>query len=144
MSAEGGKTLPRASVTSLQMIEAGVSGPDTANRLYICTGTAWLGRNLFAGEGMEETFTFYIGNLKFERLQFHRATATASVTGLQVKDADPAATHEYGIAINSIDADRDDESGQVEVRVELKAHAGPGVELAFETLTFQATVLAEV
>lgn len=67
-------------ITSLvnpQQIEAVVSGPDGANRLYALTGIAPVSV-LASGATQTETFTFLIGPA-LTRSQFVKAIATASL-----------------------------------------------------------------
>jgi len=72
--------VPTTNTTGEQVLEAAVSGPDGANRLFICTGIGnvkmSLGRNQ---EQITETWTFFVGP-PLNRTQFHRAIGTASVS----------------------------------------------------------------
>ena len=72
--------MPATNTTGEQVLEAVVSGPDRANRLFICTGIAnvqmSLGRDQ---EQITETWTFFVGP-NLTRTQFYRAIGTASVS----------------------------------------------------------------
>src|SRR5580765_7347344 len=109
--------MPVTNTTGAQVLEAGVSGPEGANRLFICTGIAnvkmSLGRNQ---EQITETWTFFVGP-PLTRTQFHRAIGTASVS-LQTMDI-LGAPAGFTVQVVSVEADWDDESERVEVRVEV-------------------------
>jgi hypothetical protein len=49
-----------------------------------------------------------------------------------------------GWAVNSVDVDWDDESGQTEVRVEIAIQASSGVTLTIQRLNYYVGVLAEL
>src|SRR5215218_7785370 len=72
--------MPATTTESEQVIEAVVSGPAPANRLYTCTGRAVLGMYAWSGQGATpETWTFLVGPALPQR--FIRATASVSVVG---------------------------------------------------------------
>ena len=108
-----------------QQMEVTVGGPAGANRLYVMTGMASLEGG---GTGSVQVFRFLAGPI-FEDKQFHRAVAMASPSRAGVAT---------DLRIRSVDADRDEESGQVEVRVEV-VFTGPGEEW----ISYHVTVLAE-
>src|SRR5215472_16881077 len=109
--------MPATNTIGEQVLEAVVSGPDGANRLFICTGTAEvqmsLGRNQ---EEITETWTFFVGPA-LGRGQFYRAIGNASVS-LQTMDI-LGAPAGFTVQIVSTEADWDDESERVEMRVEI-------------------------
>ena len=130
-------------VENLQQIEAVVSGPDGANRLFVVTGIA--PANLSVSNATRtETFTFLIGPT-LTRRQFIRAIATASLirVGLTTSGG-PGVGINCNWLINFVDADWDDESGQVEVRVEVTVTSAPVTSAIVAGIRFQATVLAEM
>ena len=126
-----------------QSLEAWVNGPDGANRMFIYTGTA-----VFLAEGPEfgwkaSTLTFVPpempGEIKrvFTRRQIHKAIATASLAAIY----NPGNTGYSGWAIDSVDADWDDESGNVVVVVKMGVN---GEKAAIVRISYTITVLAEL
>ena len=131
-------------IENLQQIEAVVSGPDNANRLFVVTGIA--PANLSVSNATRtETFTFLIGPT-LTRRQFIRAIATASLNriGLSTSGGGPGVVINSNWSINFVDADWDDESGQVEVRVEVSVTSAPVTSAIVAGIGFQATILAEM
>ena len=140
--------IPANQIQNLQQIEAVVAGPDDANRLFIIDGQfdsqlAAASQNLLVTQ--KETFSVLIGPV-FKRKQFLQAIATASLakTHLQMGGA-------FGGGMNvdwqilSIDADWDDESGQVELRIEAEVISTGNNQLAsILGFTFHVTILAAV
>ena len=118
-----------------------MSGPDGANRLFICTGTAdvklSLGRNQ---EQITETWTFFIGP-PLKRTQFYRAIATASVS-LQTMDI-LGAPAGFTAHVCSVEADWDDESERVEMRVEVLLSSSL-TSVKVNQLRYWATILAKI
>ena len=134
--------MPTANTTGEQVLEAGVSGPDGANRLYTVTGAAGVGINVSAGQQQTQTWTFLVGPT-FTRGQFYRAIGTASISSqsaiLQTTSGN------FVLAISSVEADLDDESGRVEVRVEVYLSSSTGgPQLSVNQLRYWVTVLAQV
>jgi hypothetical protein len=126
-------------ILNLQRIEAVVSGPDGANRLFVITGI--IPTNLFTSATIKETFTFLIGPT-LTRRQFVRAITMASLNSIQFSGGAPT---DSKWSVESVDADWDDESGQVEVRVEVLAISQGGLSSAgVISIGFQATILAEM
>lgn len=139
--------IPTDQVQNLQQIEAAVAGPDGANRLFTVTGQLNVGLNVFSqGAGQvqqKETFTVLIGPV-FTRQQFFRAIGTASLanTSVTLQSAPPSSA---SWSITGIDADWDDESGHVELRVEVSLTAsGQNNFAGIGGLAFQVTILAAV
>jgi hypothetical protein len=139
--------MPAASTENEQVIEAVVSGPDGANRLYICTGQAllpiWLGSN----QNVAQTWTFLIGPA-LPHPQFHRATASAFVTAYGTYDAyvaDPMMAGSWrSLDFRSVEADWDDESGKTEMRVEVALSTGSSANFSLTKIGYSATILAEL
>jgi hypothetical protein len=77
--------MPAAPTVNEQVIEAVVSGPHGANRLYTCTGHALIPMGASPNETKRKTWTFLVGP------GFRRATATAAVAGFGVQVEDPTA-----------------------------------------------------
>ena len=134
-------------IQNLQQLEAAVAGPDGANRLFTVTGQFNTGLNVFVqGAGQvekKETFTVLLGPV-LTRQQFFRAIGTASLanTSLTIQSAPPSSV---AWSIVGIDADWDDESGQVELRIEVSVLAsGQNNFAGIGNLAFQVTILAAV
>jgi hypothetical protein len=132
--------MPTTNAQNEQVIEAVVSGPDEANRLFTVTGNAQT--TVQADDDINvETYTFLIGPMLAPG-QFHRATASAAMTGYTVyNDAVPGW---YGMDVLSVEADWDDETRRTEMRVEVRAQAGPGTRVTAGVIGFSATVLAAI
>jgi hypothetical protein len=114
-----------------QVMDVWVNGPDDANRLFLCCGAAQLQANVGT-----TTFTFLIGP-QLTRRQFIRAIASGAISRCNLGST-------YDIHVTSMDADFDDESGQVEVRVEL-AISIPSAPIAgaFVNIAYSANILAQ-
>ena len=134
--------MPVASTTGEEVLEAVVAGPDGANRLYTITGAALVAINVSAGQTQTQTWTFLVGPT-FTRGQFYRAIGTASVSSqsaiLQTTSGN------FVLAISSVEADLDDESGRVEVRVEVYLSSSTGgPQLSVNQLRYWVTILAQI
>lgn len=133
-------------VQNRQTIEAGVAGPDGANRLFIVTGQFDASVGVFSQSNSQtqqtQTFTVLVGPV-LTRQQFIKASGTASIAkttmGILQVPANPS------WLMVSVDADWDDESGQVEVRIEVSvAMSGNNNSNFIQGMMFQATILAAV
>jgi len=127
-----------------QQIEAVVSGPGGANRLYICTGIAPTYAQARASE-MKETYLFSVGPVLTPQ-QFIGATATA---GLAQVETWPMAGSTAGPGNNqwrivSADADWDDEGGRVQARIEVAAAGSADINAAIAKTGYQVTILAQI
>jgi len=133
--------VPATNTTGEQVLEAVVSGPDRANRLFICTGIAnvqmSLGRDQ---EQITETWTFFVGP-NLTRTQFYRAIGTASVS-FQTMDI-LGAPAGFTVQIVSVEADWDDESERVEVRVEVLLSSSL-TSIDITQLRYWVTILAQI
>lgn len=133
--------MPATNTIGEQVLEAVVSGPDRANRLFICTGIAnvqmSLGRDQ---EQITETWTFFVGP-NLTRTQFYRAIGTASVS-FQTMDI-LGAPAGFTVQIVSIEADWDDESERVEVRVEVLLSSSL-TSIDITQLRYWVTILAQI
>jgi hypothetical protein len=135
--------MPVTQTTGEQVVEAVVAGPDEANRLFTITGVANAFVSVNAGQQKTETWTFLVGPT-FTRGQFYRAIAIASVAN-QIVNVLPPAPGNFQVGINSVEADWDDESGRVEVRVEIFLSANAGVSnVNINQLRYWVTILAQV
>jgi len=135
-------TIQANQIQNLQQIEAAVAGPDGANRLIIITGHIIINLTAFTPVTVRnEAFSALIGP-GLTRQQFIRAIAIASVSTVSLS---LGSLSTYGWAISGVDADRDDESGQVELRFELSASVtGQNSTVAVNEVDFQVTILAAV
>jgi len=109
--------LERKDLTNTQQMEVAVKGPDGANHLILCTGTATLGSIL------HETYTFLVGP-QLSRRQFVGAIASGALSRFQASDKNCTEDHaevELEANLVSIDANYDDEWGQVKVRAEVSS-----------------------
>ena len=133
--------MPTANTTGEQVLEAVVAGPDEANRLFTITGAASVFSSVNANQQKTETWTFLVGPA-FTRGQLYRAIGTASVSSQFVNVQTAPAN--FQVQINSVEADWDDESGRIEVRVEVNLSAGTGVSVNINQLRYWVTILAQL
>jgi hypothetical protein len=139
--------IPSSEIQNLQQIEAVVAGPEEANRLFIINGqfpTAIIAsaqaNNAWFTE--QETFSVLVGPT-LTRKQFVKANATASIVNATIDYI--AANGHANWAILNVDADWDDESGQVELRIETKVMSfGLYQAAVIQGLAFHVTILAAV
>src|SRR5260370_27379164 len=109
--------MPATNTIGEQVLEAVVTGPDGANRLFTCTGIANVEMSLTrTQEQTTETWTFLVGPT-LPRPQFYRAIGTASVAlqTVDIQGTPPGLT----VYVVSVEADWDDDSEKVEVPVEV-------------------------
>ena len=133
-----------AQVQNLQQIDVLVAGPDDANHLFIIDGQfdatltiAGQGTNFASGK---ETFSVLLGP-KLTNRQFVRAIATASIVKTQIANIAPKGFATWNIV--DIDADWDDESGQVELRIEAQVNcSGSNQSASINAFAFHVTILA--
>lgn len=129
-----------------QQIEAVVAGPDDANRLFVIDGQFDGAVSAFAqGPGFvtqKETFSVLVGPA-LTRKQFCGTIATASLAKTNLSISTTPAS--YGWQISNVDADWDDESGQVELRIEAVANcSGQNSNCSINGFVFHVTILAAV
>ena len=134
--------IPANQIQNLQQIEAVVAGPDDANRLFILDGQFDITMQA-ASQGplvrQRETFSLLVGPV-FTKHQFSRAIATASL----IKTSFTAGAAP-GWQILGVDADWDDESGQVELRIEAEVDClGANQSAYISGFAFHVTILAAV
>jgi len=133
--------VPTTNTTGEQVLEAAVSGPDGANRLFICTGIANVKMALGRHQGrITETWTFFVGP-PLTRTQFHRAIGTASVS-LQTMDI-LGAPADFTVQVVSVEADWGDESERVEVRVEVLLSSSL-TAINVDQFRYWVTILAQI
>lgn len=133
-----------AQVQNLQQLDVMVAGPDDANHLFVIDGQLDVSLAVGSQGGnasvAKETFSVLIGP-KFTNRQFVRAIATASIVKSQVANI---ATGGFATwTIIDVDADWDDESGQVELRIEAQVNcAGSNQSASINGFAFHVTILA--
>jgi len=138
------KILPNQ-IENIQQLEAIVAGPDDADRLFIIDGQFLYNVNAYSsGQAFvsKETFTVLVGPV-FTRRQFVRANATASFTQTVLNiNTLPQST---AWQMLGVDADWDDESGQVELRIEAQVNVfGSQNQASILGFGFHVTILAAV
>jgi hypothetical protein len=133
--------MPTANTTGEHILEAVVAGPDEANRLFTITGAANVGIFVPGGQQKTETWTFLVGPA-FTRGQLYRAIGVASVSSQNVNIQTAPAS--FQVQINSVEADWDDESGRVEVRVEVFLTASASMNANINQLRYWVTILAQI
>ena len=133
-----------AQVQNLQQLDVLVAGPDDANHLFTIDGQ--FDTNLAIGSQgtnfavAKETFCVLIGP-KLANRQFVRATATASIVNTQIGSIAPGGFASWNIV--DVDADWDDESGQVELRIEAQVSCmGSNQNAGINGFGFHVTILA--
>jgi len=128
--------LERKDLINAQQMEVAVNGPDGATHLVLCTGVADL------GSISHETYTFLVGP-QISRRQFVGAIASAALSSLQGYDKNSdgdRAVVELGANLVLIDADYDDESGQVKVRAEISS----SIAMTKLAISYNVSILAEL
>jgi len=140
----------QANITNKQSIDVNIQSTDGANRMIICAGRLDVflsgGDNTASGNGVsfKETFTALI-DPQLESGQFKRALATASFADIGYFDNDPTQRDGTQWRIDDVQADFDDESGQVELRVSLEIiPRGIGSSAFVRSISFQVTTIAIV
>ena len=124
-----------------QQIEVYVSGPDDANRLYLCTGMAIAYLGAYNDpNGARQTFTFRIGPV-LTRREMVRASASVAFATTDVYEFGAGNSFSYGL--ENVEADWDDESGQVEVRFDIFA-SSQNLSLTVSKVSYQVSIGAAV
>jgi hypothetical protein len=137
-------TIPSNAIKNLQQMEVVVAGPDDANRLLIIDGqftcTVTAGSASIEWANVKEIFSVLVGPV-FTRKQFLKANATASLAHALTSTTGQAVSWQ----IENVDADWDDESGQVELTIEVNVGAeGQNQVAQILGLAFHVTILAAV
>lgn len=139
-----------ANPINLQQIEVNVNGPDDINRMYITTGSAnvYLQAydNTASGSGITQKETFSIKlDPQLASNQFRRSIATASLAQISCNDNDPATVDGMRWTIEEVDADFDDETGKIDLRIALAVFArGNNSITRINGLNYQVTTLAAI
>jgi hypothetical protein len=138
--------LPPATLNNPQELSAVINGPGSATRLYICTGEAFQGVTASgAGTNQVGTLHFLVGPTLQEG-QFVRAVVSAGISRASFGPLPGSTTTSGGTTatawnIDSADADWDDESGRVEVRIQVQVTAGRNV-VTLAGVSYNVSILA--
>ena len=136
--------VPITNITNQQQLEVQVSGPGSANRMVVVSGIGAV--NLAAGAAAgqvreeQETFTVLIGPA-LTSAQFVKALATAAPSAVNLYPAAGEPGTFVRWQVTDVDADFDDESGRVELRIEAVVRAR-GMTIELQGIAFQTTILA--
>jgi hypothetical protein len=128
--------LERKALINAQQMEVAVNGPDGATHLILCTGVANL------SPISHETYTFFVGP-QLSRRQFVGAIASGALSTIQGYDKNPStgsAVVEQGVDLILIDANYDDEVGQVKVRAEVSS----SIAMVKIAISYNISILAEL
>jgi hypothetical protein len=133
-----------AQVQNLQQMDVLVAGPDDANHLFVIDGqfdtSLAIGSQGTNFAVAKETFSVLIGP-KLANRQFVRAIATASIVKTQIANIKTGGLAAWNIL--DADADWDDESGQVELRIEAQVDCmGANQNVTITGFAFHVTILA--
>ena len=139
--------MPTTTTSGEQVLEADIAGPDGANRLFTVTGLANVPISVGGNQQKTETWNFLVGP-PLTHSQFYRAIGTASVAfqDVNLAPSDPQMPSPGGgftVNINSVEADWDDESGKVEVRVEVFLSSNNS-HVNISQMRYWVTILAQI
>lgn len=128
--------LERKDLINAQQMEVAVNGPDGATHMILCTGVVVL-------ESISHrTYTFLVGP-QISRRQFVGVIASGALSTIQGYDKNSGgdrADVELGANLVLINADYDDESGQVKVRAEVSS----GIAMTKLSICYNVSILAEL
>ena len=128
--------LESKNLINTQQMEVAVNGPDGATHLILCTGVADL------GPVRHETYTFLVGP-QFSRRQFVGAIASGALSTIQdyARNLTPDNPMvERGADLVLIDANYDDEAGQVRVSAEVSC----SITMTKLSISYNVSILAEL
>lgn len=138
----------QGSLASQQYMSVLVNGPDGANTLFIASGLmrCSLSQNspTAGGDALEETFVVILDQPRLGPGQFRRAIASASLAGINGVPSQPAAPGSSALSwyVNSADAHLDDETGGIQLMVDLHVGAQFGTAeillVSFQVMTSAA------
>jgi hypothetical protein len=133
-----------AHIKNLQQLDVVVAGPDDANHLFIIDGqfdaSLAIGSQGANFAVAKETFNVLVGP-KLANRQFVRAIATASIVKTQIANIAPEGFATWNIV--DVDADWDDESGQVELKIEAEVSClGSNQSASINGIAFHVSLLA--
>jgi hypothetical protein len=119
-----------------QQMEVAVNGPDGATHLVLCSGLA----NLSCAS--HEIFTFFVGP-QLSRRQFVGAIASGALSTIQSYDINSSvnkAAGELEANLVSIDANYDEQSGQVKVLAVVSSN----ISMTKLAISYNVSILAEL
>lgn len=126
--------LERKDLMNAQHMEVAVNGPDGATHLILCTGVVDL------GSVGRETYTFLVGP-QLSRRQFVGAIASGALSTIQAYNS---SGDNEGVELEAnlvlIDANYDDESSQVKVRIEVSS----SIAMTKLAISYNINILAEL
>jgi hypothetical protein len=128
--------LERKDLINAQQMEVAVNGPDGATHLILCTGVVVL------GSISHRTYTFLVGP-QISRRQFVGAIASGALSTVQGYDknfATDSSGVELGANLVLIDANYDDESGQVKISAEVSS----SIAMTKLSICYNVSILAEL
>jgi hypothetical protein len=128
--------LERRDLINTQQMEVAVRGPDGATHLILCTGIVCLDSSL------HETYTFFVGP-KLSRRQFVAVIAAGALSKIEASNKNFTKIGdevELRAGLISIDANYDDESGQVKARAEVSS----SVTMTKLSISYSMSILAEL
>lgn len=140
------------SQVKIQQLEVDVNGPDDVNKMFIINGQASI--FLIAStsptnqnQSRDETFKIKL-DPKIKNTEFRRAIGNAHFSGITLfdrEDTNPNANESLNWRISEVDADYDDESEQVELRVSVHVDAnGESTSVTARDIGFSVTTLASM
>jgi len=133
-----------------QQIEVDVNGPDDVNKMFMISGQANISLSASTSPtnqnvSRDETFKIKL-DPHIKNTEFRRSIGNANFSGISLFDAEdsPANTFEtLNFRITDVDADYDDESEQVELRVSVHLEArGERNSVTTQNIGFNVTTLA--
>lgn len=120
-----------ANLTNVEVLEVEVTGPDGANRLFVCSGQYPYGWNT---TNSSETFTAHVGP-KLGRREFVGASGSVAPSGIIINGPPPAVGW-----IQGFDSDWDDDEGRVRLTVQVKSQGSAGIT----GFSYNVSILAQV
>jgi hypothetical protein len=135
--------MPRLTPINLQKMEYDVTTAEGPCRVTIVCGTLQSIGSVFSSSANTEFQNFSASALVDPTLtpgQFRKATAIAALASLDARTN--AVPSNYSCTIDNVAASLDDESGQIELRVDAHATSSNG-GVSLSEVTFQVTTLAK-
>ena len=130
------KDLLNVQQLNIQQMEVAVNGPDGATHLILCTGIAEL------SSANHEIYTFLVGP-QLTRRQFVGAIASGALSRIRTCEKNSTgdiAELQLDVNLVSIDANYDDEAGQVKVKAEVSSSKA----MAKLAISYNVSILAEL
>ncbi len=132
-----------AQLNNPQQMTVTVAGPDGANTMYFLDGQVNTMVSELNGGSLTQTYSVLLGPV-LTRKQFVQAIATAAITGIEFGAMQANSLFNWTVSFANVDADWDDESGQIELRIEININAGPNSSTVLMTLGYHVTALAQM